>query len=609
MAKKVMKPSNLRCVAILIWLSTVGLTSLPLPAQAAPKLSGDFSGTLGSLHLELHITVAADGTLTGALDSPDQGVKGIPCSDFRLAGDKLSFKVPSVRGSWSGSVQNSGAMLVGTWTQGSPTPLTFTRGEFVPATVPSAVDGFWLGTLKIDNQSLRLQITVKSDAAGHELCTLDSLDQNESGIACADVNYSGRSFSFAIPPAAARWTGTLSQDGKNLLGSWTQRETVPFNFMRQEKPISPSPQLPETFLPAMNPLDAEGMQAVLNRDFEQALKDGVMAPQTAFGMTSGVLRKGIRRVFSYGTAHPDSVFEIGSVTKTFTGLVLAQMSEQGKIRLDQPVRELLPAGTVSKPEGQEVTLLDLVTQHSGLPRLPDNFKPADPSNPYVDYHSSNLYEYLARHGVQKPADATFLYSNLGFGLLGQALANRAGRPYEQLLKQQIINPLGLEDTGISLTPNQQSRFIEGHTATYEKARPWEEDSLAGGGAIRSTADDMLTYLEANLHPEKLSRGTADASARTLPNAIKLSHELRNEALSGTHIAFAWIQVDSTGIYWHNGATGGYSSYVFFNPQEDYAAVVLLNRAPSPKVALGDLIGQHIAQRFAGKPAVSLDSAH
>jgi CubicO group peptidase (beta-lactamase class C family) len=118
---------------------------------------------------------------------------------------------------------------------------------------------------------------------------------------------------------------------------------------------------------------------------------------------------------------------------------------------------------------------------------------------------------------------------------------------------------------------------------------------------------MLTYLEANLHPEKLALSkSASPGARTLPNAIKLSHELRNTALPGMHIAFAWLQVDSNGSYWHNGGTGGYSSFVFFNSQEDYAAVVLVNRTASTQGSLADLIGQHIGQRFAGNPAVSLE---
>jgi serine-type D-Ala-D-Ala carboxypeptidase/endopeptidase len=474
--------------------------------------------------------------------------------------------------------------------------------------VPSAVDGFWLGTLKTGNQSLRLQITVKSDAAGHEVCTLDSLDQGTLGLPCGSVSSSQRSFSFDVPSVKGRWTGKLSDDGKSLLGDWTQRATLPLDFVRQDKPISPPPRPPVTFSPAMAPVDAAGMQVVLDRDFEQALKSGTLAPETGCGVTIAVLRNGVRRVFSYGTAKPDSIFEIGSVTKTFTGLILAQLIEQGKVHLDQPVRELLPAGTVSKPDGREISLLDLVTQHSGLPRLPDNFNPADPSNPYADYHAADLYRYVAQHGVSKPADAPFLYSNLGFGLLGQALSNRAGLSYAQLIEQEITLPLGLKDTVVSLTPQQQSRLIQGHTANHQDARPWDLDSLAGAVAIRSAAGDMLTYLEANLHPEKLALSkSASSGARTLPNAIKLSHELRNTALPGMHIAFAWLQVDSNGSYWHNGRTGGYSSFVFFNPQEDYAAVVLVNRTGSAQGSLADLIGQHIGQRFAGKPAVSVEA--
>ena len=134
------------------------------------------------------------------------------------------------------------------------------------------------------------------------------------------------------------------------------------------------------------------------------------------------------------------MFEIGSITKVFTGLMLAQMIEQGSVRPETPVRELLPKDTVAKPKGAEITLLDLVTQHSGLPRLPDNMKPADPNNPYADYRAENLYQFLGKHGVAKPDKPAFLYSNLGMGLLGQALANRAETSYAELLKTTGARP-------------------------------------------------------------------------------------------------------------------------------------------------------------------------
>jgi D-alanyl-D-alanine-carboxypeptidase/D-alanyl-D-alanine-endopeptidase len=341
------------------------------------------------------------------------------------------------------------------------------------------------------------------------------------------------------------------------------------------------------------------MQAVLARDLEKALKSAsALAPESAVGVSIGVVRNGARRVFTFGTAKPDAIFEIGSVTKTFTGLLLAQMMAQNKVTPDTPVRELLPPGTVAKPQGPEITLLDLVTQHSGLPPMPDNFRPADPSNPYADYRAANLYEFVGRQGVAKPAVTAFLYSNLGLGLLGHALANRANTTYAELIKQAVLEPLGMRDTAIGLSPDQQRRFVQGHSADQNTpAHAWDFDVLAGAGALRSTANDMLTYLEANLHPEK--------SRTTLSSALIQAHELRADVGPDTRIAFAWLYVQETGVYWHNGATGGYSSFCAFNPKENYATVVLLNKSIGQDGSFADLLGEHILQRFAGKPAVSL----
>src|ERR1022692_829204 len=151
----------------------------------------------------------------------------------------------------------------------------------------------------------------------------------------------------------------------------------------------------------MPPVDVANMQSVLSSDLEQAFTSGALAPETSAGLTIGILRKGVRRIFAYGTAKSDSIYEIGSITKTFTGLVFAQMVEQGIVKLDEPVRLLLPVGAVATPRGVDISLLDLITQHSGLPRLPDNLKPSDPNNPYADYHAANLYQFLSGHGLGK----------------------------------------------------------------------------------------------------------------------------------------------------------------------------------------------------------------
>jgi D-alanyl-D-alanine-carboxypeptidase/D-alanyl-D-alanine-endopeptidase len=277
--------------------------------------------------------------------------------------------------------------------------------------------------------------------------------------------------------------------------------------------------------------------------------------------------------------------------------------------LEDPVRELLPAGTVQKPAGFEITLLDIATQHSGLPRMPDNFKPADENNPYADYHATDMYAFLAKHGVERPDKATFLYSNFGFGLLGQALSARGGEPYPQLLKDEVLDPLGMHDTAIALSPEHQARFLPGHTGDHRPAHAWDLDAFAGAGAIRSTASDMLIYLEANLHPEQVKPANASTAAKTISAAIVQDHELRADALGGMNssmkIAFAWLYNPATGNFWHNGATGGYSAYVFFNPKGDYAAVVLLNATLGPEGSFADRLGEHISERLAGKPAISL----
>jgi CubicO group peptidase (beta-lactamase class C family) len=205
--------------------------------------------------------------------------------------------------------------------------------------------------------------------------------------------------------------------------------------------------------------------------------------------------------------------------------------------------------------------------------------------------------------VGKPADAGFLYSNLGFGLLGQALADRANTTYPKLVAQQVTVPLHMEDTVVSLSPQQQTRLIAAHTADGRPAHGWDFDAMAGAGALHSTAADMLTYLEAQLHPGSFP-ASAGGTAGTLGAALALSHVPRADAEPGTRIAFAWFYQEKRKEYWHNGGTGGYSSYAFFNPQGNYAAVVLLNRGPG-QGEMADLIGQHISQRFAGEPAITV----
>ncbi len=581
---------------------------LAIPALATETdLEGDYVGTLGPLQLELHLVRAADGTLSGTLDSPSQGATGIPCSDVRVDGNRLGFRVPSVSGSWTGTIEDDGA-LAGTWTQGSASPLRFVRDTFVPATEPSAVDGYWLGTLEPPGIQLRIQIRVRSDATGKQYCTLDSLDQRTSGLECANVVFSGKEFSFEVPVANAKWSGTLTESVNALRGTWSQGEPLPLDLERRASPEAPLPPKRPAHAPAAAPVPAAEMQATLGSDLKRALESGSLAPNSGAGVAIGVVRDGERRVFAFGNVRPDSVFEIGSITKTFTGLALAQLIAQGKVKAEQPVRELLPEGSVAKPEGLEISLLDLVTQHSGLPRLPDDMKPADPANPYADYDEAKLYRFIARRGVQRSPEPGYLYSNLGFGLLGQALANRAGVDYARLVKELVTDPLCMNDTFVTPSAEQRARLAPGRRFNGVPVPSWDLGSLGGAGALRSTAGDMLTYLEAQLEPDR-SCGPADSrppAARTLAAALRRTHELQAPGPPGLRIAYAWVHDPKSGIYWHDGATGGYGSFAFFHPEKRYAAIVLANVSVGPEGNLADRIGRHIEQRFAGKPAIQLD---
>jgi CubicO group peptidase (beta-lactamase class C family) len=178
------------------------------------------------------------------------------------------------------------------------------------------------------------------------------------------------------------------------------------------------------------------------------------------GIVAGVLDHGARRVVacgSSGSSRPldgDTVFEIGSVTKVFTAALLADMVARKEVSLDDPISKYLPAGMKTPTRGgRSITLGDLATQSSGLPRLPDNLAPKDPSNPYADYTVEKLYDFLSRYELTRDIGAMYEYSNLGVGLLGHLLALRAGTSYEELLTKRILQPLGMRDTAITLSPS------------------------------------------------------------------------------------------------------------------------------------------------------------
>ena len=289
------------------------------------------------------------------------------------------------------------------------------------------------------------------------------------------------------------------------------------------------------------------------------------------GIVVGLLdANGSRRVVAVGVP-ADRVFEIGSITKVFTASILAGMVADGSVRFDDPVAKFLPASVhVPARNGRQITLVDLSTQSSGLPRLPLNMAPRDSTNPYADYSVDQLYTFLSSYELPRDPGETYEYSNLGVGLLGHALALKAGVSYEDLVRRRILTPLGMRETAITLSPALRARIAPGHDATGEVVPNWDLPTLAGAGALRSTVGDMLTFLAANL----------DTSASPLTRALKQTHVSRRGAGSATMtIGLGWhilARPQGAAIVWHNGGTGGYRSFAGFDEVRRVAVVVLTN---------------------------------
>jgi D-alanyl-D-alanine-carboxypeptidase/D-alanyl-D-alanine-endopeptidase len=250
------------------------------------------------------------------------------------------------------------------------------------------------------------------------------------------------------------------------------------------------------------------------------------------------------------TPDGDTVYEIGSVTKTFTATLLAQAVLSGRVTLDTPVAQLLPDFKIPSHGGKEITLSDLATQHSGLPRMPSNFLPKDPANPFADYDAAKLKAFLAGYELPRDPGAAYEYSNLGFGLLGYALEQLEHTTYGAVTDEEILKPLGMTMSGTVFTDAMRAHLAPGHLYTGEAAKNWDLDALAGAGAIRSTANDMLRYLKANM----------GINQSPLAAAMKLAQRPRSDMAKTVRIGLAWMTADkgSSGTTVRPAATQAFS---------------------------------------------------
>jgi serine-type D-Ala-D-Ala carboxypeptidase/endopeptidase len=326
-------------------------------------------------------------------------------------------------------------------------------------------------------------------------------------------------------------------------------------------------------------------------EVQQILKKRIDVDKQCVGIVVGMINATGNEIVAYGslrksnpTTQPDrdTVYEIGSVTKVFTTLVLADMVGRGEVALSDPASKFLPKNvSVPSRDGREITLLDLATHTSALPRLPDNLAPADGLNPYADYSVEHMYDALSKCKLTRAIGEKYEYSNFGMGLLGHILALKAGKDFKTLVAERITKPLGMANTAIELTTEMKSRLATAHNEMREEDRNWDFLSLAGAGALRSTVGDMVKFVEANM-------GKAPSS---LSDAMGMQSETRFATdTPNMSIAIGWHKLAGKGreIIWHNGQTGGYHAFIGFDRKRNVGVVVLANTAADV-----DDIGMHI----------------
>ncbi|MEK8126653.1 serine hydrolase domain-containing protein [Paenibacillus filicis] len=262
-------------------------------------------------------------------------------------------------------------------------------------------------------------------------------------------------------------------------------------------------------------------------------------------------------------------FEIGSITKVFVASLLAVLVEEGRLKLTDTVADHVPEVNKHSPAAG-VTLQQLSTHTSGLPRLPPNLKATmtDKMNPYSDFTERDLLEAL--NSGRKLYGSSYSYSNYGFGLLGYIVARTAGLPLVEAIRERITAQLGMAKTG-----TEESFLHPVYSASGKPVKHWDMDALAGAGALRSTAGDLLLFLEANMG--------SDPAAEPLTSAFRLCHAEHPSSLIGMKIGLGWMnQTLENGrtILWHNGATYGSHSFLAFDPDTRTGVAVLVNHGVS-----------------------------
>jgi len=308
--------------------------------------------------------------------------------------------------------------------------------------------------------------------------------------------------------------------------------------------------------------------------------EAVRSVPACAGLAVGVEQRSARIQRFYGEAGnrsritADTEFEIGSITKTFTATLLADEDRRGTMHITDPLARFAPPGMrVPSFDGQQILLLHLADHTSGLPRGVPDFSP--PLMPQA------MWQFVSSYVLQRPPGAQFLYSNLGYGLLARAIARRESSTEDALFARIITGPLGMRDTAIALSPAQHARLAQGYRADGQPAAEGAPGfpALAGAGALHSTLNDMMRYLDFQL-------GRLDTPLNAL---LPVLYQPRHADGPNSSVGLGWHsheQAQGLTMIYKGGTTRGYESYIFLTPATASGTVILSNQARCPVGSIG-----------------------
>ncbi|MEL7498284.1 MAG: serine hydrolase domain-containing protein [Planctomycetota bacterium] len=279
----------------------------------------------------------------------------------------------------------------------------------------------------------------------------------------------------------------------------------------------------------------------------------------------------------------NTIYEIGSISKVFTGILLADAVEQKQLKLSDTLGSLVEGLNESNPDVGAITLQQLSNHVSGLPRMPNNMRPSDLNNPYADYDRDKMLSFLKSiDDLKTKPGEKHLYSNYGVGLLGDLISTKLNQPYDEVLQSRLTGPLKMSDTFIDVPGDQLQRFAEPHYNSGAKSYRWSFQSMAGAGGIRSTTRDMVRFIDANLKPPSQPVG----------KAIELAYSKHlDPAPEHRGMGLGWMIAGDGDTRFHGGQTGGYRSMMLVSRRHNIGVVWLCDTAGSETHILAENIIQ------------------